>query len=207
MLVGAVPVAAQTGPSSTGAVGGAPTTTTTTPVAKASTIEQQLREAYDEASGAEAAALDVYKASLAKTEALDAQIAEIEELDRQRDRLIARKEIIEQLQATRSQMVHLFDELVRTLPEGVQLSSIKQGGSTLTLEGVAQSNARVSAYMRNLDASAWLKESEIIKIEAKGTDKAVPYVFSLKVNLEDPNAKDPNAEAATVAVVNGGAQP
>ena len=139
--------------------------------------------------------------------ALDAQIAEIEELDRQRDRLIARKEIIEQLQATRSQMVHLFDELVRTLPEGVQLSSIKQGGSTLTLEGVAQSNARVSAYMRNLDASAWLKESEIIKIEAKGTDKAVPYVFSLKVNLEDPNAKDPNAEAATVAVVNGGAQP
>jgi type IV pilus assembly protein PilN len=138
--------------------------------------------------------------------ALDAQIAEIEELDRQRDRLIARKEIIEQLQATRSQMVHLFDELVRTLPDGVQLSSIKQGGSTLTLEGVAQSNARVSAYMRNLDASAWLKESEIIKIEAKGNDKAVPYVFSLKVNLEDPNAKDENAEAA-VAVANGGAQP
>ncbi|MBK8068817.1 MAG: PilN domain-containing protein [Rhodanobacteraceae bacterium] len=138
--------------------------------------------------------------------ALDAQIAEIEELDRQRDRLIARKEIIEQLQATRSQMVHLFDELVRTLPDGVQLSSIKQGGSTLTLEGVAQSNARVSAYMRNLDASAWLKESEIIKIEAKGNDKAIPYTFSLKVNLEDPNAKDENAEAA-VAVVNGGAQP
>jgi len=138
--------------------------------------------------------------------ALDAQIAEIEELDRQRDRLIARKEIIEQLQATRSQMVHLFDELVRTLPDGVQLSSIKQGGSTLTLEGVAQSNARVSAYMRNLDASAWLKESEIVKIEAKGNDKAIPYAFSLKVNLEDPNAKDENAEAA-VAVVNGGAQP
>lgn len=137
--------------------------------------------------------------------ALDAQIAEIEELDRQRDRLIARKEIIEQLQATRSQMVHLFDELVRTLPEGVQLSSIKQGGSTLTLEGVAQSNARVSAYMRNLDASDWLKESEIIKIEARGTDKAVPYVFSLKVNLEDPNAKNEAAEAASTAVVAGGA--
>ncbi len=140
-------------------------------------------------------------------QALDKQIAEIEELDRQRDRLIARKEIIEQLQATRSQMVHLFDELVRTLPEGVQLNSIKQGGSTLTLEGVAQSNARVSAYMRNLDASAWLKESEIVKIEAKGTDKTVPYMFSLKVNLEDPNAKDPDAEAATVAAVNGGVQP
>ncbi len=140
--------------------------------------------------------------------ALDAQIAEIEELDRQRDRLIARKEIIEQLQATRSQMVHLFDELVRTLPDGVRLDSIKQGGSTLTLGGYAQSNARVSAYMRNLDASAWLKESEIIKIEAKGTDKNVPYEFSLKVNLEDPNAdKGQAAEAGTVAVATAGGTP
>jgi type IV pilus assembly protein PilN len=135
--------------------------------------------------------------------ALDAQIKEIEELDRQRDRLIARKEIIEQLQATRSQMVHLFDELVRTLPDGVQLSSIKQTGATLTLEGVAQSNARVSAYMRNLDASAWLKESEIIKIEARGDDKSVPYVFSLKVNLEDPNKKDENAEMPVSAATKG----
>lgn len=142
-------------------------------------------------------------------QALDAQIAEIEELDRQRDRLIARKEIIEQLQATRSQMVHLFDELVRTLPEGVQLNSIKQGGSTLTLEGLAQSNARVSAYMRNLDASAWLKESEIIKIEAINADKSVPYVFSLKVNLEDPNADkgEQEAEVVAVAAVAGGAKP
>lgn len=139
--------------------------------------------------------------------ALDVQLAEIEELDRQRDRLIARKEIIEQLQATRSQMVHLFDELVRTLPEGVQLRSIKQGGSTLTLEGVAQSNARVSAYMRNLDASAWLKESEIVKIEARNPDKAVPYEFSLKVNLEDPNAKDENAEAVTMAPAAAGSKP
>jgi type IV pilus assembly protein PilN len=137
--------------------------------------------------------------------ALDAQIAEIEELDRQRDRLIARKEIIEQLQATRSQMVHLFDELVRTLPDGVQLQAIKQAGQALTLEGVAQSNARVSAYMRNLDASAWLKDSEIIKIEAVNPDKAVPYVFSLKVNLEDPNAKDEQAEVVAMAVAGGSA--
>lgn len=140
--------------------------------------------------------------------ALDVQIAEIEELDRQRDRLIARKEIIEQLQATRSQMVHLFDELVRTLPDGVKLDSIKQGGATLTLGGYAQSNARVSAYMRNLDASAWLKESEIIKIEAKGADKSVPYEFSLKVNLEDPNAdKDQAAEADAMTVTTAGGTP
>lgn len=139
--------------------------------------------------------------------ALDAQIAEIEELDRQRDRLIARKEIIEQLQATRSQMVHLFDELVRTLPEGVQLMSIKQGGSTLTLDGVAQSNARVSAYMRNLDASAWLKDSEIVKIEAKPGNKAVPYVFTLTVSLEDPNAKAEQQGAVVAAATAGGVAP
>lgn len=140
--------------------------------------------------------------------ALDSQIAEIEELDRQRDRLIARKTIIEQLQATRSQMVHLFDELVRTLPDGVKLDSIKQAGSTLTLAGFAQSNARVSAYMRNLDASAWLKESEIIKIEATGLDKSVPYQFSLKVNLEDPNADTSQpAEAGAVAAATQGGTP
>ena len=134
--------------------------------------------------------------------ALDTQIAEIEELDRQRDRLIARKTIIEQLQATRSQMVHLFDELVRTLPDGVKLDAIQQAGATLTLAGFAQSNARVSAYMRNLDASAWLKESEIIKIEATGVDKTVPYQFSLKVNLEDPNAD--KGEAGAAATTTGG---
>jgi len=135
--------------------------------------------------------------------ALDTQIAEIEELDRQRDRLIARKTIIEQLQATRSQMVHLFDELVRTLPDGVKLDAIQQAGATLTLGGFAQSNARVSAYMRNLDASAWLKESEIIKIEATGVDKTVPYQFSLKVNLEDPNAD--KGEAGAAVTTTGGA--
>lgn len=122
--------------------------------------------------------------------ALDAQIKEIEELDRQRDRLLARKEIIERLQATRSQMVHLFDELVRTLPDGIQLSSIKQNGQVLTLDGLAQSNARVSAYMRRLDASPWLKGSDIGKIEAKGDDKALPYQFTLRVSLESPDDKN-----------------
>lgn len=145
--------------------------------------------------------------------ALDAQIKEIEELDRQRDRLIARKEIIEQLQATRSQMVHLFDELVRTLPEGVQLGGIKQSGTTLTLDGAAQSNARVSAYMRNLDTSSWLKGSEIIKIEAKKdekeTDKAVPYGFSLRVDLESPNEPKEEAESTldTPTAAPGGLTP
>src|SRR3546814_6338235 len=82
---------------------------------------------------------------------VDTKIKEIEELDRQKSRLLARKEVIEQLQANRSQMVHLFDSLVRTIPDGVVLTSIKQEGEKLTLEGRSQSNARVSTYMRNLE--------------------------------------------------------
>lgn len=138
---------------------------------------------------------------------LDGQIKEIEELDRQRDRLIARKEIIEQLQGTRSQMVHLFDQLVRTLPDGIQLNSIKQTGTTLTLSGIAQSNARVSAYMRKLDASDWLKDSEIVKIEAADPkDKLpLPFVFSLRVNLESPGDKQQTGDA--VEATAGGSTP
>jgi type IV pilus assembly protein PilN len=134
--------------------------------------------------------------------ALNAQIAEIQELDRQRDRLIARKEIIEKLQGTRTQMVHLFDELVRTLPDGIKLQSIKQTDNTLTLDGLAQSNARVSAYMRRLDASDWLKNSEIAKIEASGTDRDLRYAFQLRVDLESPfDQKDGESVEAA-----GGAQ-
>lgn len=134
--------------------------------------------------------------------ALDAQITEIEELDRQRDRLIARKEIIEKLQGTRTQMVHLFDELVRTLPDGIKLESIKQTGTTLTLDGLAQSNARVSAYMRRLDASDWLEKSEIAKIEATGADRDLRYAFQLRVDLESP-FEEQDGEAVETA---GGAQ-
>jgi type IV pilus assembly protein PilN len=133
--------------------------------------------------------------------ALDAQIAEIEQLDRQRDRLIARKEIIEQLQGTRTQMVHLFDELVRTLPDGIKLQSIKQTGTTLTLDGFAQSNARVSAYMRRLDASDWLQKSEIAKIEATGRDRDLRYAFQLRVDLESPLDKK---DGATAEAAGGG---
>src|SRR3546814_9026464 len=87
---------------------------------------------------------------------VDTKIKEIEELDRQKSRLLARKEVIEQLPANRSQMVHLFDSLVRTIPDGVVLTSIKQESEKLTLEGRSQSNARVSTYMRNLAGSGWM---------------------------------------------------
>ncbi|KAF1691980.1 PilN domain-containing protein [Pseudoxanthomonas koreensis] len=124
------------------------------------------------------------------------QNEEIKELDAKKDRLLARKKVIEELQANRSQMVHLFDSLVRTIPDGVTLGSIKQEGEILTLQGNAQSNARVSAYMRNLEVSGWMTKPDLSIIEVKKDDKAptsgssrtLPYSFSLKVQLANPNA-------------------
>ena len=132
---------------------------------------------------------------------VDGQIKEIEALDKKKSKLLARKEVIEQLQSNRSQMVHLFDSLVRTIPDGVALANIKQEGEILTLEGRAQSNARVSAYMRNLEGSGWMTNPDLSIIEAKGPDKAgpgavasdvraLPYVFTLQVKLANPNAPD-----------------
>jgi type IV pilus assembly protein PilN len=142
---------------------------------------------------------------------VDQQIAEIEELDKKKANLLARKQVIEQLQASRSQMVHLFDQLVRTIPEGVRLTSLKQNGQTLTLEGLAQSNARVSSYMRNLEESGWMGNPDLTIIETKGEDKGLPNVFSLKVTLKTPTTTDVEAEtaapaAAPAAAVAGGAQ-
>ncbi len=119
---------------------------------------------------------------------VDTQIAEIDELDQKKSKLLARKEVIERLQANRSQMVHLFDSLVRTIPDGVILTSIKQDNETLTLEGRSQSNARVSTYMRNLEGSGWMTNPELSIIEARGTDKGLPYEFKLQVTLANPNA-------------------
>ncbi|MGV8941987.1 MAG: PilN domain-containing protein [Lysobacter sp.] len=119
---------------------------------------------------------------------VDKQIEEIDELDRKKSKLLARKEVIEELQANRSQMVHLFDSLVRTIPDGVILTSIKQDSETLTLEGRSQSNARVSTYMRNLEGSGWMTRPELSIIEAKGFDKGLPYEFKLQVKLANPNA-------------------
>jgi type IV pilus assembly protein PilN len=120
---------------------------------------------------------------------VDQQIKEIEELDKKKAKLLARKEVIEQLQANRSQMVHLFDSLVRTIPDGVVLTSLKQDGDKLTLEGRSQSNARVSTYMRNLEGAGWMTKPELSIIEARGgDDPGLPYVYKLTVTLANPNA-------------------
>ena len=126
---------------------------------------------------------------------VDKQITEIDQLDKKKSKLLARKRVIEQLQANRSQMVHLFDSLVRTIPDGVILTSIKQDGDKLTLEGRSQSNARVSTYMRNLEGSGWMTKPDLSIIEAKEGDPALPYTFNLSVMRANPNApKDENGD-------------
>lgn len=131
---------------------------------------------------------------------VDGQIKEIEELDKKKSKLLARKEVIEQLQSNRSQMVHLFDSLVRTIPDGVALTTIKQEGEILTLSGRAQSNARVSTYMRNLESSGWMSNPDLNVIEAKEGNSGLPYEFTLKVKLSSPAAmKEAQAQAAAAA--------
>ncbi len=132
--------------------------------------------------------------------AVEAKIKEIEELDKKKDRLLARKKVIEELQATRSQMVHLFDELAKTVADGTQITSIQQNGATLSMTGRAQSNARVSSYMRNLEASGWITKPELSIIQARGGDKSLPYEFALSVTLMNPSEKtDPEADSAPAA--------
>jgi type IV pilus assembly protein PilN len=135
---------------------------------------------------------------------LDGKLAEIKELEKTKSKLLARKQIIEQLQASRSQMVHLFDELVKTIPDGVRLDSLKQNGNTLTLAGVSQSNASVATYMRNLNDSDWLTQSGLVKTEAKKNDKRDRFDFGVTVKLTNPEAKAKEREkAAKEAAANG----
>jgi type IV pilus assembly protein PilN len=106
---------------------------------------------------------------LLKTEiaALDKKIEEILSLEQSKDRLLARMAIIEQLQRSRPEIVHVFDELVKTLPDGVYLTSVKQTGKRLELRGNAESNTRVSAFMRNIDQSKWLTQPDLEVVEVK----------------------------------------
>lgn len=133
------------------------------------------------------------------------QIREIDELERKRAQLLQRKEVIERLQASRSQMVHLFDELVRTLPDGVQLTSIKQAGQLLTLEGRSQSFARISSYMRNFEASDWMTNPDLSVIDQKGEDRGLPYVFTLRVTMTSPRqgGQSEDMDEATASLSGG----
>jgi type IV pilus assembly protein PilN len=119
---------------------------------------------------------------------VDEEIKEIKELQAARNALLARMRVIQQLQLDRTQVVHLFDDLVRKTPEGVYFSGLRQAGPAITLLGVAQSNARVSALMRNLDTSDWFTnpELDIINVRPRGNDRVSEFTLRVtqKVKLE-----------------------
>jgi type IV pilus assembly protein PilN len=96
---------------------------------------------------------------------LDAQIADIQNLENKKQRLTARMEIIERLQRKRPEIVHLFDELVKTVPEGIYLTSVKETGKKLELHGIAQSSTRVSTFMRNIDSASWMDNPVLQVVE------------------------------------------
>jgi type IV pilus assembly protein PilN len=99
--------------------------------------------------------------------AVDRQIEEINDLESQKQRFISRMQVIEKLQRSRSEEVHLFDEIAKTMPDGTYLTSVRQVGRKLKFEGVAQSSTRVSTLMRNISASQWMKDPELEVVESK----------------------------------------
>jgi type IV pilus assembly protein PilN len=117
---------------------------------------------------------------------LQKSITEIDGLERQKERLLARMEIIEQLQKSRPEIVHLFDEIARQLPEGVYLTGLKQQGSRVEVRGVAQSSTRVSALMRQIDASEWMTDPEVDRVETtqSGASRQAEFVVYLKQEHE-----------------------
>lgn len=121
---------------------------------------------------------------------LDKDIAEIKKLRDEIAALLARKQVIETLQADRAQTVHLLDELVRQMPEGVYLKSVAQRGLQVSLAGYAQSNARVSTLMRNIDASPFLEQPVLLEVSATNVDKKRVSQFSMRVSLKRAAAKD-----------------
>lgn len=128
---------------------------------------------------------------------VEAQIREIDELAGKKERLLARMEIIQQLQRNRPEIVRLFDELVRVLPEGVHLNSLKQSNRSLQMVGIAQSNARVSALMRNIDQSEWLAKPQLDVIE-KGKSEG-ERSFSLRAIQQ---SREDNADTEATAGAN-----
>lgn len=139
--------------------------------------------------------------ALLKTEIakLDEQIKEIDKLREQTQALLARKQIVETLQSNRTEAVHALDQLVRQLPDGVYLRSVKQNGPRLTLIGYAQSNARVSTLMRNIESSPWLGSPELVEIKSVALDKQKVNEFTLNVKLKRQAEANPGAPGSIPA--------
>jgi type IV pilus assembly protein PilN len=121
---------------------------------------------------------------------LDKSIKEIDGLEAQKERLLARMEIIEQLQKSRPEIVHLFDEVTRQLPEGVYLTGLEQSGISVKVNGVAQSSTRVSALMRQMDDSDWLADPNLAEIESFKTGPARQSRFSVTMKQVGQSADE-----------------
>ncbi|WP_047551591.1 PilN domain-containing protein [Methylotenera sp. G11] len=134
---------------------------------------------------------------------LDKEIKDIQDLKDQISAMLERKQVVENLQTNRSQAVIVFDELSRQLPEGMYFKSIKQVGDLITLEGVADTNARVATLVRNYNASAWLEAPGLVEIKAVTANGQKQNVFTLTVKLKAPQVEE-EADATKGKAVEGG---
>ncbi len=134
---------------------------------------------------------------------LDKQIEEIKKLREQTAQLLARKKVVESLQANRAEAVHLLDELVRQLPDGVYLKGVKQAGQRVSINGYAQSNARVSTLMRNLESSPWLEQATLVEIKTAVQNNQRLSEFQLNINIARAKSEDQKKPAAKKAPVTG----
>jgi type IV pilus assembly protein PilN len=130
---------------------------------------------------------------------LDKEIADIKDLREQISAMLERKQVVENLQANRSQAVIVFDELSRQLPEGMYLKSIKQEGKVITIEGVADTNARVATLVRNFNQSNWMESPILIEIKAITVGAQKQNLFTLKVSLKTPTTEVDDAGAKAKA--------
>ena len=137
--------------------------------------------------------------------ALEIRIKRIDELERTRARLISRKQVIERLQASRSTTVELLDKLARSIPVGVTLTTIRQQGKNLALVGTSQSNARVSAYLRELESNDLFLNPQLdfVRSATGRANETEPYEFSIKVNLRPPKSSDEDDGFDDLAIQGG----
>ena len=124
---------------------------------------------------------------------LDNELEKIKDLEDTKEKLLSRMEIIQSLQQKRPQIVHLFDEIVKTIPEGLHITQIRQAGDSVTIDGIAESNGRVSAYMRNIDNSDWMTKPRLQVIESTRKDGR-GSVFTLTAQQSAPKSEDEKAE-------------
>lgn len=127
---------------------------------------------------------------------LEERVKEIEALREKRKAMIARMEVIQNLQGKRPAIVHVFDQFVQALPDGVYVTSLKRTGSRIALEGVAESNQRVSSFMRNLDKSEWFTGPNLTKVVSGGDLGEQSSRFTMTVKIIDPQEQKDEEEGA-----------